>query len=261
MSASTPHIVYLVGAGPGDPDLLTVKALRLLQTAEVVVYDRLVSDEVLDLIPAGATRIFAGKASRRQGVPQEEINDMLVRLAREGRSVVRLKGGDPFVFGRGSEEAVHLVENGIPFEVVPGVTAAIACAAYSGIPLTHRGLAKSVRVITGHRRDNRALDFDWPSLADGETTLVVYMGLANLGLIARELMEAGAESDRPAAAIYRGSTPDQRVVHGTLETLAERVGDAGLTAPTLVIIGEVASLGETLAWFEPARAGDHQAPG
>ena len=172
---------------------------------------------------------------------------MLVRLAGEGRSVVRLKGGDPFVFGRGSEEAVHLVENCIPFEVVPGVTAAIACAAYSGIPLTHRGLAKSVRVITGHRRDNRlstSIGRVWRWRDDAGRLY----GPRQSRIDRRELMDAGAESDRPAAAVYRGSTPDQRVVHGTLGTLADRVGEAGLTAPTLVIIGEVASLGETLAW-------------
>jgi len=256
-----PTTVFLVGAGPGDPDLLTVKALRLIQEADAIVYDRLVAEEILDLIPAETTRIFAGKASRRQGTPQDQINAMLVTLAQEGRKVVRLKGGDPFVFGRGSEEALHLVENGVPFEVVPGVTAAMACAAYSGIPLTHRGLAKSVRVITGHRRDDHALDFDWRALADPETTLVVYMGLANLELIAKELIDAGAEPSRPAAAIHRGSTPHQRTVIGTLATLPEKVRNAGLTAPTTVIIGEVALLGETLDWFTPVEASDQEAHG
>jgi uroporphyrin-III C-methyltransferase/precorrin-2 dehydrogenase/sirohydrochlorin ferrochelatase/uroporphyrin-III C-methyltransferase len=235
---------------------LTVKALRLIQHADVVIYDRLVAPGVIDLIPAGTTRIFAGKASRREGTPQEEINEMLVAMAKQGRAVVRLKGGDPFVFGRGSEEAVHLVGHGIPFEVVPGITASTACAAYAGIPLTHRGLSKSVRVITGHRRNDAALDFDWRALADPETTLVIYMGLANLELICRELVGAGAAADTPAAAVHKGSTPDQRVVTGTLADLPAKVEAAGLTAPTLAIVGKVVALQETLDWFDPAAAAD-----
>lgn len=248
--------VYLVGAGPGDPDLLTVKALRLIESADVVIYDRLVAPEVIALIPADTTRIFAGKASRQEGTPQDEINDMLVTLAKQGRAVVRLKGGDPFVFGRGSEEAVHLVEHGVPFEIVPGITASTACAAYAGIPLTHRGLSKSVRVITGHRRDNEALDFDWRALADPDTTLVIYMGLANLDLICAELIKGGAAPDTPAASIHKGSTPEQRTVTGTLSDLSEKVIDAGLTAPTLTIVGRVVALQRTLDWFKPGEAAE-----
>ncbi len=244
-----PGTVYLVGAGPGDPQLMTIRAVALLEAADVVIYDRLVSDEILEYIPPGTTRVFAGKASRRQGTPQNEINEMLVTMAKKGRKVVRLKGGDPFVFGRGSEEAVYLVDHGIPFEVVPGITASVACAAYAGIPLTHRGLAKSFRVITGHRRDGAALDFNWQELADPETTLVVYMGLANLGLITGELIAAGAPADRPAAAVHKGSTSRQRTIIGSLGNIAQLTEDAGLTAPTLVVIGDVVALHDILKWF------------
>lgn len=254
-----PTTVYLVGAGPGDPDLLTIKAVRLLEQAEVVVYDRLVSDAVLNYIAPGATRIFAGKASRRQGMPQQEINELLVELAKKGRRVVRLKGGDPFVFGRGSEEAVHLIENGVSFEVVPGITAAVACAAYAGIPLTHRGLAKSVRIITGHRRDDTALDFDWSNLADEETTLVIYMGLANIELICSNLIDGGASPDLPAAAVQRGSTADQQRVLGTVGSLPGLVAEAALQAPTLVIIGHVVGLADRLDWYIPNEAADTEA--
>ncbi|MDA0240492.1 MAG: uroporphyrinogen-III C-methyltransferase [Proteobacteria bacterium] len=253
-TVETPPTVYLVGAGPGDPDLLTIKAVRLLEQAEVVVYDRLVSDEVLKFIAPGATRIFAGKASRQQGMPQQEINELLVELAKKGRRVVRLKGGDPFVFGRGSEEAVHLVENGISFEVVPGIT-----AAYAGIPLTHRGLAKSLRIITGHRRDDQALDFDWADLADEETTLVIYMGLANIDLICTSLIDGGASPELPAAAIYRGSTADQQRILGTVGTLPVLVAEAAMKSPTLVIIGHVVGLADRLEWYFPQEAAGKKA--
>jgi cobyrinic acid a,c-diamide synthase len=240
--------VFIVGAGPGDPDLLTVKALRLIENADVVVYDRLVSNEVLDLVPAGATRIFAGKAARNHHMPQEDINDLLLRIARSGRRVVRLKGGDPFVFGRGSEEAEYLARNGVSFEIVPGITASAGCAAYAGIPLTHRGVAKSVRFVTGHARAGAALDLDWKSLADPDTTLVIYMGLTNAKQISRSLIKAGLPGYTPAAAIERGTTRDQRTVLTTLGDLPDCLKDMAFTAPTLLVVGEVVELAQTLSW-------------
>lgn len=242
-------IVSLVGAGPGDPDLLTVKALRLLRTADVVVYDRLVGQAVLDLIPAGVTRIAAGKASGRHGMRQEEINRLLVRLAQSDYRVVRLKGGDPFVFGRGSEEAEYLQSHGIGFEVVPGITAAAACSAYAGIPLTHRGLSRGVRLVTGHCRDDGPLDLDWSCLADPDATLVIYMGLANAKEIASQLMAAGLDGATPAAAVASGTTPQQRTCLTTLARLPEALRMAGLVAPVTLIIGKVVQLADSLQWF------------
>ena len=253
--------VSIVGAGPGDPDLLTVKALRLLRQCEVVVYDRLVSAAILDLVPAGASRIFAGKAARDHHMPQDEINALLVRLARSGRRVVRLKGGDPFVFGRGGEEAVHLAENKIPFQIVPGITSSAGCAAYAGIPLTHRGLSKSVRFIAGHREEGKDLDLDWPGLAHEQTTLVIYMGRTNVRTIADELMNAGLAPATPAGVIYSGTLPEQRTVVTTLEGLADAVEATGLVAPTLLVIGKVVALAEVLAWYRPGAEADSEAHG
>ena len=246
--------VHLVGAGPGDPDLLTVKALRLIGQAEVVVFDRLVSPEVLALIPAGTTRIFAGKESGRHHMTQGDTNDLLVKLARAGRRVVRLKGGDPFIFGRGSEEALHLVAHGIRVEVVPGITAAAGCTAYAGIPLTHRGLADGVRFITGHARDNHDVEYDWPALADPSCTLVIYMGLSALDHLAERLTAAGLAADTPAAAIANGTTGHQRRVLGTIADLAGRVRAAGLQAPALMVVGKVVGLAGALDWFTPVAA-------
>ncbi len=246
--------VYLVGAGPGDPELLTVKALRLLQSADVVVYDRLVAREILDLIPPGVARIAVGKRPGEHCVPQEEINDLLLGLARKGRKVVRLKGGDPFIFGRGGEEALHLVRHGIDFEVVPGITAASACAAYAGIPLTHRGISRGLRFVTGHFRDGEALDLDWDKLADPEATLVVYMGLGNIARISEGLISAGLPADTPAAAIQDGTTPRQRRLLSTLGELPEALRDAGMRAPVMVVIGEVVTLADELDWFQAAVA-------
>ena len=238
--------VYIVGAGPGDPELLTLKAHRVLSQADAVVYDRLVSDDILDIIPAGATRIFAGKAARDHHMPQDEINALLVSLAKGGRKVVRLKGGDPFVFGRGSEEAVYLARNGIPFEVVPGITASIGCTAAVGIPLTHRGIARSVRLVTGHREYGEGLDLDWKCLADPHTTLVVYMGLSNASHIATELMAGGLPGSTPAAAIHRGTTPGQRSAVTTLDDLADCLEREGFAPPTLLVIGNVVDLAAEL---------------
>jgi uroporphyrin-III C-methyltransferase/precorrin-2 dehydrogenase/sirohydrochlorin ferrochelatase/uroporphyrin-III C-methyltransferase len=238
-------VVHLVGAGPGDPDLLTVKALRLLGEADVVVYDRLVSPDVLALVPTGTARIYVGKAHGDHALKQDEINDLLARLARTGRRVVRLKGGDPFTFGRGSEEAAYLAQQGIRVEVVPGITAAAGCAAAAGIPLTHRGVASGVRFVTGHGRDDGDLDLNWASLADPETTLVVYMGLANLPEISARLIAAGLAADTPAAAITAGTTPKQKVCRATLGTLAQVAGAEGLVAPVLIVIGRVVALAES----------------
>jgi uroporphyrin-III C-methyltransferase/precorrin-2 dehydrogenase/sirohydrochlorin ferrochelatase/uroporphyrin-III C-methyltransferase len=256
MSAADAPLVHLIGAGPGDPDLLTVKALRLLQGADAVVYDRLISPAILELVPPGATRIYVGKARGRHTLPQDEINALLVKLARGGRRVVRLKGGDPFVFGRGSEEAEHLARQGIAFEVVPGVTAASGCAAGFGIPLTHRGLASGVRFVTGHCRDGRTLELNWASLADPDTTLVIYMGLATLPTISRRLIEAGLPPDTPAAAIAGGTMPGQTLCRGTLASLPARAAARALTAPVLIVVGRVVALAEELGArpWEPEKA-------
>jgi uroporphyrin-III C-methyltransferase/precorrin-2 dehydrogenase/sirohydrochlorin ferrochelatase/uroporphyrin-III C-methyltransferase len=238
--------VYIVGAGPGDPELLTVKAQRILGEADAVVYDRLVSDGILDIIPAGATRIFAGKAARDHHMPQDEINALLVSLAKGGRKVVRLKGGDPFVFGRGSEEAVYLARNGIPFEVVPGITASVGCTAAAGIPLTHRGIARSVRLVSGHQEYGEGLDLDWKCLADPYTTLVIYMGLSNARHIATELMAGGLPAATPAAAIHKGTTPNQRSTITTLDDLADCLEREEFGPPTLLVIGKVVDLAAEL---------------
>ncbi len=244
--------VAIVGAGPGDPDLLTVKALRLLTTADVIVYDKLVSDAILDLVPAGTSRIFAGKQARNHHMPQPEINDLLVSLAQSLRRVVRLKGGDPFVFGRGGEDALHLAHHRIPFEIVPGITSSAGCAAYAGIPLTHRGLAHGVRFVTGHIQTDDALDLNWASLADPDTTLVVYMGLMNIGEITERLIAHGMPADLPAAALNLGTRPEQRTLITTLAELPNTTSAADLRGATLIIIGRVVSLANELQWFADA---------
>lgn len=256
MPAEAGACVYLVGAGPGDPELLTIKAARILGGADAVVYDRLVSEGVLDLVPRGATRIYVGKASNAHRLSQSEINDLLVRLARPGRSVVRLKGGDPFIFGRGCEEAAHLAAHGVNFEVVPGITAASGCAAAAGIPLTHRGLATGVRFLTGHCYANGRLNLNWASLADPETTLVVYMGLANLPEISARLIDAGLPAGTPAAAIAEGTLERQRVLRTTLERLPKEVSDAGFAAPVLLVIGRVVSVMGWRPQAEPRADGE-----
>lgn len=242
--------VFLVGAGPGDPDLLTIKALRALSLAEVIVYDRLVSKQVLALAPAGAARIYVGKQPSHHPVPQHEINALLIRLAESGRCVVRLKGGDPFIFGRGSEEAAALSARRIPCEVVPGITSAQGCAARARVPLTHRGLAKSVRYLTGHCRDDLDLDLDWQGLADPETTLVVYMGLANLAEISAQLIAHGLAPETPALAVNNGTLPQERRLLSTLAALPAAARAADFEGPVLFIIGKVAALGETLGALE-----------
>jgi uroporphyrin-III C-methyltransferase len=240
--------VYLVGAGPGDPDLLTLRAARLLRDADVVVYDHLVGPGVLDLIGADAQRLYAGKERSNHSMGQPEINDLLVRLAQAGRQVVRLKGGDPFVFGRGGEELQALAAAGVPFEVVPGITAACGVSAYAGIPLTHRDFAQSCTFVTGHLRDG-SFDLDWPMLARPRQTVVIYMSLTGLATICARLIEQGRPADWPAAVIGRGTLASQRVVSATLATLAAEVEREGLRSPCLTIVGEVVRLRDELAWF------------
>jgi uroporphyrin-III C-methyltransferase/precorrin-2 dehydrogenase/sirohydrochlorin ferrochelatase len=242
--------VYLVGGGPGDPDLITFKALRLMQQADVVLYDRLVSAPVLDLVRRDAQRIYVGKARNRHAVPQEGINELLVRLAREGKRVLRLKGGDPFIFGSGGEEIQKLAEQGIAFQVVPGITAASGCACYAGIPLTHRDFAQSVRFVTGHLKNGTA-DLPWAELVHQGQTLVFYMGLVGLPKICSSLMCHGRSPDTPVALVQKGTLPQQRVITGTLENITCKVEAAHIVPPTLIIVGEVVSLHETLSWFHP----------
>lgn len=245
--------VYLVGAGPGDPELLTLRAVRLLQQTEVIVYDHLVSSAVLDYVSPTAERIYAGKRRNEHTMRQEQINDLLVKLAREGRQVVRLKGGDPFIFGRGGEELQALAAHGIAFEVVPGVTAASGVSCYAGIPLTHRDYAQSCIFVTGHLKDGTA-DLDWPSLVRPRQTVVIYMGLGGLQEICRQMMLHGASPFLPVAVIQDGTIVTQKVVTGTLADMPERVVGQGLKSPSLTIIGDVVKLHGALAWFEPSIA-------
>ncbi|HET8709966.1 MAG TPA: siroheme synthase CysG [Spongiibacteraceae bacterium] len=245
--------VYLVGAGPGDPDLLTFKALRLMQKADVVLYDRLVAPEIVDLTRRDAEKIYVGKARSDHAVPQGDINQLLVDLALQGKKVLRLKGGDPFIFGRGGEEIEKLAEHNIPFLVVPGVTAASGCAAYSGIPLTHRDYAQSVRFVTGHLKNNTA-DLPWHELVHTNQTVVFYMGLVGLAEICSQLIAHGRAPQTPVALIQQGTTRHQRVLTGTLADMPTLVEGAGIRPPTLIIVGEVVQLHDKLAWFNPPPA-------
>nr|WP_218948046.1 MULTISPECIES: siroheme synthase CysG [unclassified Acinetobacter] len=241
--------VYLVGAGPGDPELLTLKALRLMQQADVVIYDRLVSQPIMDLCRRDAEKIYVGKARSNHAVPQEGINALLVKYASEGKRVCRLKGGDPFIFGRGGEEIQELFAAGVAFQVVPGITAASGCSAYAGIPLTHRDYAQSVRFLTGHLKEGSP-ELPWNELVYQNQTLVLYMGLVGLEKICEKLIAHGQRPDMPVALVSKGTTPEQKVVVGTLADIASKVSEYQIQAPTLTIIGDVVSLREQLQWHE-----------
>jgi len=243
--------VYLIGAGPGDPDLMTFKAVRLLQSADVVLHDRLVSEPIVNLARRDAERIYVGKARADHAVPQQEINQLLVDLALQGKRVVRLKGGDPFIFGRGGEEIELLAQNNIPFQVVPGITAASGAACYAGIPLTHRDHAQSVRFVTGHLKDG-SVDHDWNQFQNTAETLVFYMGLAGLPVICAQLQAHGRTADTPIAMVERGTLIEQRVLIGTLDTMVDIVAREKPRAPTLIIVGDVVKLHADLAWFGEA---------
>ncbi|AOE60888.1 uroporphyrinogen-III C-methyltransferase [Pseudomonas corrugata] len=248
-----PGEVALVGAGPGDPGLLTLRAWSLLTQADAVVYDRLISPQLLSLIPLPCARHYVGKAAGCHSLPQPQINELLADLADQGQRVVRLKGGDPFIFGRGAEELEYLLARGVDCQVVPGITAAAGCSAYAGIPLTHRDLVNSCRFITGHLQREGDLNLPWQSLADASQTLVFYMGLSNLSTIAARLMEAGLAADTPAALVSNGTRPDQQVLRGTLAQLPEMAKSCAEGLPTLTVIGQVVGLFAHQPLHHPAR--------
>ena len=253
-AAGEPGKVWIVGTGPGDPDLLTVKAMRLIQDATIVLYDNLVSASIMALLPARAQRVYVGKKRSAHTLPQAQINEKLVEYGRAGHRVLRLKGGDPFVFGRGSEEIEALAEAGVAFEVVPGITAAVGAAAYAGIPLTDRRFAQSCVLATGQLQDG-SLDLDWVALSRSNQTLAVYMGLVGLPVLCRELIAHGRAADTPVAVIRHGTLPDQKVVTGRLDTIVDLVAANAMTPPTLILVGEVVALHDKLRWVQvPAQA-------
>ena len=242
--------VYLVGAGPGDPKLLTVKAVELLKEADVVIYDRLVGESILNLAPEKAEKIYVGKRTGKHEVPQDKITELIIAKAQGGGKIVRLKGGDPFIFGRGGEEAEALVEKGIEFEVVPGVSSAVVAPAYAGIPLTHRDYAASVAIITGHRAGDAEKVIDWVKIADAVDTMVILMGVESLDGIVGKLLEGGVSADKPVAIVESGTYPKQRTLIRTLGTIVKEAEQNQIKPPAVIVIGEVANLGRKLAWFK-----------
>lgn len=240
--------VYLTGAGPGDIDLLTVKALKLIQKADIIIYDRLVNPEILEYAKEDVVLKYVGKENKRHTVPQDQINELIYQASQEHETIVRLKGGDPFVFGRGGEEAIYLYERDVKFEIVPGVTSAISVPMYAGIPVTHRGVTTSFRVVTGHETPNKKISqIEWETFLNDET-IIFLMGLHNIELITSKLMGLGKRKDYPCAVISKGTTPNQKVVTGTLESIVEKA--KGLEAPAIIVVGEVVNLREQLSWFE-----------
>jgi uroporphyrin-III C-methyltransferase len=246
-----PGKVFLVGAGPGDPKLLTVKAAELLKTAEIVIYDRLVSEAILSLIPETAEKIYVGKKSGKHIVPQEKITDLLIEKALTGKNVVRLKGGDPFVFGRGGEEAEALAEKKVPFEVVPGISSAFAAPLYAGIPVTHRDYASSVAIVTGHQAGEGERSVNWAKLAGSVDTVVILMGLESLESIVKKLLDGGLNPATPVAVIEQGTSQQQRTLTGTLITISKMAQKADLHSPAVIVVGNVVNLGRKLSWFNP----------
>ena len=242
--------VYLIGAGPGDPDLLTFRALRLMQRADIVLYDRLVGDGILNLVRRDAERVYVGKQAKDHSVPQEEISQWLVDYARQGKRVLRLKGGDSFIFGRGGEEIETLSAEGIPFQVVPGITSASGAATYAGLPLPHRDHAQAVIFVTGHGKDGR-FDLEWETLIQPSQTVCIYMGLTHLPELMGEFIRRGADKDLAAAAIFNGTRRNQHVITGTISTLSKEVAASELRGPAMIVIGTVVTLREKLNWFEP----------
>jgi len=244
--------VYIVGAGPGDVDLITVKGMKCIQEADVILYDRLVNKELLDYAKPRANLVYCGKLPGNHAMIQETINHFLVKYAKQGKVVTRLKGGDPFVFGRGAEEAQVLAENQIPFEIVPGITAGIAAPAYAGIPVTHRDLSSSFAIVTGHMRAGKDDSIRWESLAKGIDTLAIYMGVGNLPYICEQLTKHGRSETTPVALIHWGTTEAQETITGTLETIVKIANDAEIENPSMIVVGEVVKLREKIQWFEQA---------
>ena len=245
--------IYLVGAGPGEPKLLTLRAAELLSKADIVIYDRLVGKPILKLTPKSARKIYVGKRSGKHEVPQDKINELLISCSKEGKTVVRLKGGDPFLFGRGGEEAETLTENNIDFEMVPGITSAVATPEYAGIPLTHRDYASSVAIVTGHRAGDSGKPVNWSKLAKGVDTIVIVMGMESLEAIVKKLIEGNVNPDKPVAIIEQGTTKLQRSFIGKLRTIVKMAKENDVKPPAIIVIGEVAELGRKLAWFKKTK--------
>jgi uroporphyrin-III C-methyltransferase len=245
--------VYLVGAGPGELKLLTLRGAELLSKADIVIYDRLVGKSILKLAPKSARKIYVGKRSGKHAVPQDKINELLISCSKEGKTVVRLKGGDPFLFGRGGEEAETLTENNIDFEMVPGVTSAVATPEYAGIPLTHRDYASSVAIVTGHRAGDSGKPVNWSKLAEGVDTVVILMGMESLEAIVKKLIEGNVNPDKPVAIVEQGTTKLQRSFIGKLRTIVKMAKENDVKPPAIIVIGEVAELGRKLAWFKKTK--------